>query len=349
MNSLKSARFLGYLALVSTIPLAACGGSSTNFDVVPVADGSTDTTVEGDTAGGTDSGSVDGPTDSGKPGDGTPPTDTGGPIDTGPTCADPKKLCGAVCVDTSTDMANCGACATPCAAPGTCIDGKCAKPKCKSTAPTVLFYGNCGSMEKPYLPTGATSTIADDTKWRGMKTADFAKFDLIVIGAPDTSLSTNSMPTAAMLLAAFETRTEWSAAVNGRIVVLGLDPSWHAGKGTAGAVTFQKAALQWLATGPTGSTALYVNSDWAVRKLDFLGPFGAFSSSPGSSDKITITKTTDPIMTGSTDSSLSGWGASGHSLITFPAGFVGVADGTTNSGTVGTVAITRDAAACAGP
>jgi len=213
-------------------------------------------------------------------------------------------------------------------------------PKCRTTAPNVLFYGPLGALEKPYLPTGAISTTVDDAKWRSMSKTDFAKYDMIVLGAPDDGGF--SYTTYAMMQAAFETRNVWGPAVNGRIVVLGLDPAFHASKGTAGAITFQKASLAWLATGGAGQTTLFVNTDWGNRKLDFLSPFGAFSSTSQASDKIVISKTTHPIMIGSTDATLSNWYGSAHSFVTFPSPFTSLANGTDTAGAKGEVVVVRD-------
>jgi hypothetical protein len=196
-----------------------------------------------------------------------------------------------------------------------------------------LFYGPHGSVEKPDLPTGATSTVADDATWRAMTTAEFAKYDIIIIGSVETTLRGSGDPTTATLQAAFDTRATWGAAINGRVVVFGLDPGFHAAAGTVGATTFLKATLSWLATGPVGTTALYVNSDWGVRNLDFLSTVGAFTSTGLTQNTITITDATHPIMTGSTSASLSGWGASSHSTVTFPTTFTGLATAPTTGGT----------------
>jgi len=256
-------------------------------------------------------------------------------------CASGTAKCGTACVDLATDPANCGSCGAACPFPGTCAAGKCSLPKCKTTAPNILFYGASGSLEKTWIPTGAVTTVASDATWRAMKTADFSKYDIVVIGAPDTT-SGGSSPTAAELLAAFETRTTWGPAINGRIVVLGIDPAYHANAGTTGAVTFLKASLQWLANGPPSTTALYVNSDWGIRSFDFLSPFGAFSSSYHSVEAVTITSTTHPVMTGSTSASLSNWGVSTHSYVTIPTTFTELATASTSSGEKGTVVAVKD-------
>ena len=43
-------------------------------------------------------------------------------------CKGGKTKCGKKCIDTKTDAANCGGCARPCAAPGSCQNGLCACP-----------------------------------------------------------------------------------------------------------------------------------------------------------------------------------------------------------------------------
>ena len=264
------------------------------------------------------------------------------------TCASGKTMCSGSCVDLKTDTFNCGACGAPCA--GVCSTGHCSVPTCRSAAPKVLFYGPLGSMEKPYLPSGAVSVIATETMWRAMTKSDFASYDLIVLGAPDATATTGSSdPKATDYVAAFDTRATWASAVNGRIVVLGMDPAYHAMKGTTGASMVLRSTLRWLTTSTPGTTALYVNSDWGTRNLDFLGSFGTFASSTDMyTDTINVTVSTHPILLGSTDATLSSWGSSAHSFITAPSGFITIASGTDTftTTTKGPVITVRDAGAC---
>jgi hypothetical protein len=221
--------------------------------------------------------------------------------------------------------------------------------KCKSAAPLVLFYGASGSIERSWLPTGSTVTVASEATWRSMITSDFARYDLVVIGDPDGA--TGTLATSAQLQAAYDTRLAWNAAITGRIVVLGNDPGYHAAKGTAGAATFLRATLNWLSTGPTGTTALYVTSDGGQRKLDYLGGFGAFGSTGLGTDTVTITVATHPIMLGSTSATLSTWTTSNHSMISFPPSFTAIATATDPGSWLGTPTtgpnvVVRDAASC---
>jgi hypothetical protein len=203
---------------------------------------------------------------------------------------------------------------------------------------SVLFYGPNDSTESSFLPTNATFTVASESTWRAMTTSEFANYDLIIIGDPRWGQG----PTAAGLLAAYDTRNTWAPAVTGRIVVSGLDPGYHA---HVEAGTFLTTTMDWLTKGPSGKTALYVSSDWGRRNLDFLLPFGAFSSSEVHADGITITSPNHPVMIGSTSTSLSYWEISAHSYLTYPASFSSLAIGedfTTPSVLTGSVVVARD-------
>jgi hypothetical protein len=204
---------------------------------------------------------------------------------------------------------------------------------------SVLLYGPSGSNESYYLlPTNTTFTAASETTWRAMTTSDFAKYSLIIIDDPTWGAD----PPPAALLAAYDTRNTWAAAVTGRIVVGGMDAWYHASNGESAAGTYLKASLDWLTKGPVGKTALYVGSDWGTRNLDFLSPFGAFGSSAFTADTIHITSPGHPIMSGSTSASLSGWNQSAHSSLTYPASFSSLATGTDFNFITGTVVVARD-------
>src|SRR5689334_15235347 len=86
----------------------------------------------------------------------------------------------------------------------------------------VLFYGPNDATESSFLPAGATFTVATENTWRAMTTTDFASYDLIIIGDP----MSGAAPTASNLLAAYETRNTWAAAVTGRIVISGMGPAY---------------------------------------------------------------------------------------------------------------------------
>lgn len=267
-------------------------------------------------------------------------------------CGSGQIKCGSSCVDPSKDGNNCGGCGVACATTGSCVSGHCTIPKCKGGGVSVLFYGPTASAttapEQAYLPAGSTRTIASETTWRSMTTADFQKYDLIVIGEP----AAGGGPASTDLQAAFDTRATWSAAVNGRIVVLGMDPAYHAGIATTGAQTFLKATLAWLSTSAPKTTSLYVSPDWGRRNLDYLGAFGAFTSTSIYGQTISIDAPAHPILVGSTATTLSNWSQSAHDVMTFPATFSAVLSSFDSFSDVGVptpVAVARDGGGLCGP
>ena len=241
-----------------------------------------------------------------------------------PGCAPPNLLCGSLCVDPTHDSFNCGGCGKTCA-PGTaCVASACTSAvTCASGPGTALFYGATGSVESPYVAgAGLTVEIADEAAWRTKTTADFAKYRLIVIGEPDASTTT-----APMLQAAYDTRKTWGPAVTGRIAVLGMPAGSKAKSGVAGAVLLLKPTMLWLASGPVGTTSLFVATDWGTRGLDYLEPFGLFGESTASGDDAKPI-VAHPMLVSSTDTTLSGWALSVRALITtYPSSFTGIAKG----------------------
>jgi hypothetical protein len=71
--------------------------------------------------------------------DGAGPSDAVGPtdvrdaatadrVDVVPPCTVPRMVCGGACVDTATDLRNCGTCGNACPTRGTCVAGRCSCP-----------------------------------------------------------------------------------------------------------------------------------------------------------------------------------------------------------------------------
>ncbi len=92
------------------------------------------------------------------------------PIDLPPACTAPRMMCGANCVDTSTDLASCGACNRACSFPGAtamCVGGTCTFGACSAgrfdcdgmtangcEAAAACTYPSCNA-----LPSGSTSGV----------------------------------------------------------------------------------------------------------------------------------------------------------------------------------------------
>jgi hypothetical protein len=74
-------------------------------------------------------------------------------MDAGPACPSGQRLCGSACVDTQSNLMNCGACGTACAGGQTCAMGVCACPSgqqlcgaaCVDTQSSAMNCGACGT------------------------------------------------------------------------------------------------------------------------------------------------------------------------------------------------------------
>ncbi|CAD6443788.1 8bcf3064-1716-408a-ac63-72c27c15d1e4 [Sclerotinia trifoliorum] len=68
---------------------------------------------------------------------------------------------------------------------------------------------------------GYTTKVVSEAQWKTMTTAEFAAFKAIVIADPDCSTS----PSDVQFLT--DTKNTWGPAVQGNIVVIGTDPTFH--------------------------------------------------------------------------------------------------------------------------
>ncbi|KAH0536868.1 hypothetical protein FGG08_006299 [Glutinoglossum americanum] len=96
---------------------------------------------------------------------------------------------------------------------------------------------------------GMTAKAVTDAEWRAMTTADFAAYKAIVIADP----SCGSLSDIQFL---DDTKSAWSPAVLGNVILIGTDPSYHFGQG--GAQTLIDNAIKFAAAGKSldGSTSL---------------------------------------------------------------------------------------------
>jgi hypothetical protein len=260
-------------------------------------------------------------------------------------CTAPTQYCSGTCVNVQTDRGNCGACGNACTATQNCSSGVCTNGAggCFVSAPQVLIYGPAGTLEQPYLPTGALVTVATEAMWRSFTTVDFRRYKVIVIG----DLNSSGPPSTA-LQTLYDTRLTWGPAVDGRVLVQTIDPGYHAmpsdgGTARPGAQTVLRTELQWLAQGP--GTALYVSAGGGVsRSYDYLSPLGTFVRVMSSGDLVSLTTAgnTHPAMGGSTSASLSNWSSAYHAYLTsYPGTFTSLA--TVTGMPASSVVVARDA------
>ncbi len=112
--------------------------------------------------------------------------------------------------------------------------------------------GTSGSLEQTILQSeGYSVTIATAAQWDAMTSAQFASYQLLVIGDPHCG--------SAGLAAAFNEST-WMPAVNGNVIVIGTDPAYHYafGSNNAGAYATAQAALRYAGSDAT-ATNLYLD------------------------------------------------------------------------------------------
>lgn len=176
----------------------------------------------------------------------------------------------------------------------------------------ILFYGPGELYEADYAEwLGYSIEVWDEATWRAAAEEDYWPFGAIVVGDGNGAISDD-------LQALYETRATWSVAIQGNIVVAGMDPSDHWAHNTTAAGSFLPNVLDWVVHGH--GTGLYVATDEGERALDYLDQLGAFSSAPDDGNTITITDPSQPIFDGLTSADLSDWQMSVHSNITaYPA------------------------------
>jgi hypothetical protein len=187
------------------------------------------------------------------------------------------------------------------------------------------------------LPSGAVVTVATETKWRSMTTADFASYDLIIISENQTDITGDPWQ------AAFDTRTTWIPAITGNVLVNAMTPVRKAPT-YPGAVTFLNAAMSYVSSGP--GTALYVASDTGLRNYDYLGGLGtgAWTSTLHEGGNIIILDAAHPSMAGSSVASFYNWEPTYDTpMSSFPSDFKAVAE-ESDFGPDAAVVVVRDVA-----
>ncbi|QSZ37070.1 hypothetical protein DSL72_009162 [Monilinia vaccinii-corymbosi] len=126
---------------------------------------------------------------------------------------------------------------------------------------------------------GFTTEVVSEAQWKTMTTAEFAAFKAIVIADPDCS----SSPSDVQFLT--DTKNTWGPAVQGNIVVIGTDPTFHfsAQPGAKvlidNSINFAAAAKSLAGAQQTGlyfALSCYYN-DVDSAKVESLSYFGDFT------------------------------------------------------------------------
>jgi hypothetical protein len=130
-------------------------------------------------------------------------------------------FCGGVCTDVQRDNNHCGMCFRACPSGQACVSGAWASActgevlpgteSCNgvddncdgtvddpftrlppSSTPRVLVYGPTDYNESAHVPTGSIVTVATESQWRSMTSAQFGSYNLLVIGDKNCSGPTTS-------------------------------------------------------------------------------------------------------------------------------------------------------------
>jgi hypothetical protein len=168
-----------------------------------------------------------------------------------------------------TSTATCGACDVMCPPRSTCVDGMCTTPtdRCYTGPARVLAYGPAMSLGIGMVP-GAVVTVADETTWRAMTTAEFGNYDVVWLDGANCG----GMTSGDVYGAAQDTIGVWGPAITGRIEILIGDPDYHGGPWAS---RFHQNSAGWLRelgrNADGGRTSLYINWGCTVFNSNSMG------------------------------------------------------------------------------
>ncbi len=175
--------------------------------------------------------------------------------------------------------------------------------------PTVTG-GAASTLATKFVAAGHPVQVVDATQWAAMSAADFAnKYDAIVLGDPTCKSTGPELPAADPV-----SNPKWTSAVDGNVVIIGTDETYHQGQG--GALLMEKAAAFAAAQpGKTGayiSLSCYFHGTAPGTPLKLLDGFGTFTATGVGCHNNAKIVATHPALTGLTDAALSNWSCSVH-------------------------------------
>ncbi len=198
---------------------------------------------------------------------------------------------------------------------------------------TTLVDGATGPEVTEAQALGLTVDVKTAGEWAAMSAADFATYRAVILADPRCSADVSKVAAAAA------NATTWGAVVNGDVIVIGADPSYHYGTVTGAHDLVQKGIA--LATGQAGKTGAYIalscyyysaSAGTSVPMLAGLSSFGQFTTVGVSGyDDVHIVASA-PALSGLTDALLSGWGSTVHEAFdSWPPDFLPYAIATTGT------------------
>jgi Ca2+-binding RTX toxin-like protein len=220
-----------------------------------------------------------------------------------------------------------------------------AQPSSVSAAPGEVLIladtvtgGATSTLAQKFELAGKTPVVVDSATWESMTAAQFDSYDAIVLGDPTCG---GIAPPAAEANAAV-----WSSVVDGNVVIIGTDETWHEVQG--GAALMEKAAAFSVAeSGKTGayiSLSCYYHGRDPGTPVPLLDGFGNFTATGVGCFNDAHIVATHAALSGLTDDTLSNWSCSVHEAFdAWPVSFevLAIAEGigavyTAPDGTVGT-------------
>jgi hypothetical protein len=206
---------------------------------------------------------------------------------------------------------------------------------------STLSGGASSTLAQKFVLAGKTPVVVNGATWASMTAAQFDAYDAIVLGDPtcSSSVTTSAGPAEANALV-------WSSVVNGNVLIIGSDETYHQSQG--GAALMEKAAAFTVAKpGTTGayiSLSCYYHGTAPMTPVPLLAGFGTFTATGVGCYNDAHIVATHPALAGLTDATLSNWSCSVHEAFdSWPVSFevLAIARGigtsyTATDGSVGT-------------
>lgn len=211
-------------------------------------------------------------------------------------------------------------------------------PAASGAAGEVLILGGTVSggasstLAQKFVAAGKTPVVVDDATWSSMSASDFDAYDAIVLGDP-TCFGPGTSPSIDTAAANAAT---WSSVVDGNVVVIGTDETFHQGQG--GDLLMEKAAAFSVSdAGKTGayvSLSCYYHDTVPGTPVPVLSGFGSFTATGVGCFNDAHIVATHPALDGLTDATLSNWFCSVHEAFdSWPISFevLAIAEGAGNA------------------
>lgn len=181
---------------------------------------------------------------------------------------------------------------------------------------STLAGGAGSTLAQKFVAAGKTPVVVDDATWAGMTAAQFDSYDAIVLG----DAACNSTPPNV----AADNAATWSSVVDGNVVVIGTDETYHEGSG-GGDLMEKAAAFSVAQAGKTGayvSLSCYYHGTAAMTPVPLLSGLGTFTVTGVGCYNDAHIVATHPALAGLTDTNLSNWSCSVHEAFdTWPLDF----------------------------